>query len=522
MDVLLQFIWMIGFAICCWAVGDFLRQSLLGESFSLSDVAKHTLSFATGNVAFSYFLTGLGFVGVFLPVVFWIVLLAGLGFGVWRSVRMCIPRRGPEAVGRKDQNENTAGREEKNLRNDRPEQRLAVICLAIIAGVFSLFGILQAAAPPCVRDSLVYHLLCPKEYLRAGHLLHIEGNLFSAFPKGQEVLMTLLLATAGDRAAQGFSLLQMAAMVSGVYSLTRLGTGPWTAALCAMGCVTVPPAIYFSGCGYVEPALLMTLVGSLLALTLLLPSRQEMSAGDAIGVRGSAMVGFLAGWMAALKYTGLIYLALIGFLLMWNQRKAPAAKGLLSGGSFALAASPALCWMVWNWAEWGNPVYPMAWSIFGGKGWDASRARAMDIYYGLYGMGKEPLDYLLLPWRLAFSGEFYSVRFDGALGPFLILFLIGAIASAIPSIHNRFIVRIPPGTGFAILASAAFFVFGTQHVRFWLPTQVLICLGSAPALELLLRWARGKKAINAGLALTVGLSLAWNMWFLGKPFFTEA
>jgi len=522
MDFFWQFAGMIAFGLSCWAVGDFLRQALLAESSSLSPVARHTLSFAAGNVALSYLLTALGFAGLFLPPVFWILLLGGLGLGVWRIVGLGIERTVPESIERKNQKGKTEGKEERKFLDDRKEEGLAVIFLAIVMGLFFLFGILQAAAPPCVRDSLVYHLLCPKEYLQAGHLLHIEGNLFSAFPKGQEVLMTLLLATAGDRAAQGFSLLQMAAMVSGVYGLTRLVTGPWAAALCAIGCATVPPAIYFSGCGYVEPALLMTVATSLLALTYLLHSRSERSAGEAIGLRGSALVGFFAGWMAALKYTGLIYLALIGFLLLWNQRKAPAVKALMSGGTYALAALPGLGWMVWNWVALGNPVYPMAWSIFGGSGWDDSRARAMTLYYDLYGMGKDPLDYLLLPWRLAFSGQFYSVQFDGAIGPFLILFLIGAIASAIPSIRCQLTERIPPGTGFAVIASAAFFVFGTQHARFWLPTQMLICIASAPAMELLRRWASGRKVIKAGLALTVGVSLAWNMWFLGKPFLSEA
>ena len=510
MDFSWQFVCMIAFGLSCWAVGDFLRQALLAESASLSPVARHTLSFAVGNVALSYLLTALGFAGLFLPPVLWILFLAGLGLGVWRIVGLSIERRSSERG------------EGKKIPKEIKEEKFALIFLAIWVGVFLLYGVLQAAAPPCIRDSLVYHLLCPREYLQAGHLLHIEGNLFSAFPKGQEVLMTLLLATAGDRAAQGFSLLQMAAMGSGVYGLTRLVTGPWAAALCAMGCATVPPAIYFSGCGYVEPALLMTLATSLLVLTYLLHSRGTRSAGSAMGVRGSALVGFLAGWMAALKYTGLIYLALIGFLLLWNQRKAPAVKALMSGGTYALAALPGLGWMVWNWVALGNPVYPMAWSIFGGTGWDDSRAHAMTLYYDLYGMGKEPLDYLLLPWRLAFSGQFYSVQFDGAIGPFLILFLIGAIASAVPSIRRQLTDRILPGTGFAVIASAAFFVFGTQHVRFWLPTQMLICIASAPAMELLWRWASGRKIIKAGLALTVGLSLAWNMWFLMKPFLSEA
>jgi len=510
MDFCWQFACMIALGICCWAVGDFLRQVLLAKSLSLSPVAGHTLSFAVGNVALSYLLTAFGFAGLFLPPVFWTLFLGGWGWGVWRIVSLSIERKHPERG------------EGKKIPEDIKEEKAALAFLAICLGVFLLFGVFQAAAPPCIRDSLVYHLLCPKEYLRAGRLLHIEGNLFSAFPKGQEVLMTLLLATAGDRAAQGYSLLQHIAMAGAVYSLVRFVARPWTAALCVIGCATVPPAIYFSGCGYVEPALLMTLATSLLVLTHLLHSRGARSAGQALGVRGSACVGFLAGWMPALKYTGLIYLALIGLLLLWNQRKAPSVRALMSGGTCALAALPGFGWMAWNWVALGNPVYPMAWSIFGGRGWDESRGRALILYYDLLGMGKDPLDYLLLPWRLAFSGQFYLPQFEGAIGPFLILFLIAAVVSSIPSIRRRLTEKIPQGIGFAVLASAAFFVFGTQHTRFWLPTQVLICIAAAPAIELVLRWANRRSAIRAGLALTVGVSLAWNMWFLGKPFLTEA
>ena len=98
--------------------------------------------------------------------------------------------------------------------------------------------------------------------------------------------MTLLLATAGDRTAQGFSLLQQAAMVAGVYSLTRIIAGPWAAALWAVGCATVPPAVYFSGCGYVEPPLLMTLAASLLMLTFYFHSGDRRSGGGDCRVGG--------------------------------------------------------------------------------------------------------------------------------------------------------------------------------------------------------------------------------------------
>ena len=67
--------------------------------------------------------------------------------------------------------------------------------------------------------------------------------------------------------------------------------------------------------------------------------------------------------------------------------------------------------------------------------------------------------------------------------------------------------------------SAAFFIFGTQQTRFWLPSQMLACAFAAPALEHLVNWARNRRLIKTVFFLILFGSLAWNMWFLGKQFF---
>ena len=219
---------MIAFGSACWAVGDYIRRFLFKESSSLSPLARNTLSFAAGNVTVSYILTALGFLGFFSSPVLWAVFLIGIGLLVLQFIARIGHRFGRPSIEPEDQ-------------KGTEEGRLAFLVLAIVIGLFMGPMILQAAAPPFVRDSLVYHLLCPKEYLKIGRLVHIGGNLYSAFPKGHEVLITNLLAIAGDRAGQGFSILQYVAMVGGIYSLTRLMAGPWTAALCSMGCATAPP-----------------------------------------------------------------------------------------------------------------------------------------------------------------------------------------------------------------------------------------------------------------------------------------
>jgi 4-amino-4-deoxy-L-arabinose transferase-like glycosyltransferase len=489
MNLLWQFICVVAFGTACWALGDFLCKGFFDKNSALPAMVRHTLAFAVGNITFSYLLTSLGFAGLLIPSVLWGVFLSGMGLAVWWIAT--------EFWG-------------------RATLRSVNIFLLTLVGLFLLPAILQAAAPPYVRDSLVYHLLCPKEYLRAGRLIHIEGNLYSAFPKGHEVLMTLLLGTAGDHAAQALAILQHVATVGALFSLTRLIAGPSAAVICTLGYATVPPAIYFTGCGYVEPALLMALGSSLLALVLFLKASLERPGFKKLTLRESAFIGFLAGWMPALKYTGMIYLGLVGILLMWSQRKGPPREILKAIGVFALGAAPGLCWMVWNWLGLGNPVYPLAWSFFGGKGWDDVRERAMPSYFLGFGMGREAWDYLLLVWRFSFLGRFDSIFFDGAMGPFLLIFLLLVVASATRAVLGRVNQRVPAGLGFVLFASAAIFIFGNQQARFWLPSQFLFCFYAAPMVERIYRWARSQRVMKLAIGLTVVASLAWNYWFLGR------
>jgi hypothetical protein len=535
MNLLFEAACLLAFGAACWAVGDLLRKLLLNEP--MAAVARHTLAFTAGNVVFSYFLTGLGFAGLYTPWVLRIILLAGSGFALWKMATEAgslFPRLGkgllryggepqvPTDIGERGQDpgiKTVLSSENDHIRRSERDGTMALFCLSAVAVVFLIPAILQAAAPPYARDSLVYHLLCPREYLKAGRLMHIQGNLYSAFPKGHEVLMTLLLSNAGDRAAQGFSILQQVAAIGELYSLTCLMAGPWPAALCALGYATVPPVMYFTGCGYAEPALLMALGGCLLVFVLSIRSGIGTSIAERIGFGPISLIGFMAGWMSALKYTGLIYLGVIGLILLWSQRKVRPKKALSLIGMFGISAAPGLSWMGWNWMIFGNPVYPMAWFLFGGKNWDEARALAMSQYFYIYGMGRNLMDYLVLPWRLAFEGRFDTIHFDGAIGPFLILAVTLAAASAILWACRRWVGSMLGEIGLMLIVSAAFFVFGTQQVRFWLPSQMLACIVAVPSVAVLVNWVRGKNSIKLVLLLVLIGSIAWNAWFFGNQFF---
>ncbi len=74
---------------------------------------------------------------------------------------------------------------------------------------------------------------------------------------------------------------------------------------------------------------------------------------------------------------------------MWTQKKEPATETLKELGFYTLAAVPGFCWLIWNWIKLGNPVYPFAYGLFSGIGWDEVRDRAMYLYFQMFGMGKD-------------------------------------------------------------------------------------------------------------------------------------
>ena len=86
MNVFWQFSIMVTFGFACWAVGDLIIGIFLRKNVSLPALGRPSLAFAAGNVAMSYLLTLIGFLGGFVAIVFWAVFLGGTGLAIWRIV----------------------------------------------------------------------------------------------------------------------------------------------------------------------------------------------------------------------------------------------------------------------------------------------------------------------------------------------------------------------------------------------------------------------------------------------------
>lgn len=344
---------------------------------------------------------------------------------------------------------------------------------AALGGLLALGPILaMASVPPWYRDELVYHLSLPQHFAAAGAYVQPDDNVFRAFPMGWESIVSAWMVLGGPN-PRLLGAWTVAATALGVAALARrAGASPAAAGAAAATFLVVPTVAEFGASAYVEPWLCL-----LVAMALL----------DVLDDRWTA--GLWAGLAASVKYPGLAVALFVVVLLPRGARP----RAVLA------AASLGAPFYVRNWIERGNPVFPLAYEVFGGEGWDAVRAWGYAVTLRDYGAGQAPLDWLLLLPRLLTSRALHQ-GFEGSVGPFVLVGLA--------------LVRRQPRLAAWVLLWTAWWALTVQQVRFWMPAlAVLIALGAARAPRLLLV---GTLAWGLG-----GLGELWRFqrtgdWLLGR------
>jgi len=295
----------------------------------------------------------------------------------------------------------------------------------LLAAAILLLYLLQAAAPPWMRDSLVYHLALPRSFAMAGGYVQPDDNVFASFPLGWESILALLHTLGGspDRFPP-FNPRFIGVWTTGAVALATVGLArsagvseklaPWAAVFLLI----VPTVFEFGSSAYVEPLLLLYATLSLLAIV-------GVGKGDLAFLVPGAV---LAGLAASVKYPGLAVCLFLALLLLGHglrQGAEDAEQAVRRAIRFSLVAlTVASPFYLRNLIERGNPFFPVANDLFGGKGWDAWQTMAYSITLENYGQGRSPLDYLLLPFRL-FSTTDLRMGFEGSLGLGVGLCLLG-------------------------------------------------------------------------------------------------
>ncbi len=303
---------------------------------------------------------GLGVAGALSRPLAWGLLATGGLCGLWRLARLKPAERESLPATRADRRWGTA--------------------TALLLAVPLVVTLLGATLPPGVLwpeeafgyDVLEYHLQAPREYYDAGRIRFLPHNVYASFPEQMEMLYLLLMYLDGGAHAAA---IPAQFLHAGCGILAVLALGAWVGhrrgrvvTLLAAGAT---PWLAYLGClAYVEDGMVLfaAIAGGLALDTL----RAEEPGG---GWRAALTAGLCAGLAGACKYTAIAMVAAaLGIAWVVTMRRGWKTRlrlAVVYGAGVLAALSP---WLVRNAVQAGNPVYPFAYSWFGGRAWSAAQA----------------------------------------------------------------------------------------------------------------------------------------------------
>ncbi len=254
----------------------------------------------------------------------------------------------------------------RGVASDPGESDAAAAWTLLVHAIPAALALAAASLPPGILwpaegngyDVLEYHLAAPKEFWQAGRIGYLPHNIYTNFPFNAEMLYLLCMVLRGDpidaaTVAQMLNVLIGALAVAAVWLAGREFSprAGWVAAMMAGSC---PMFVYLSGLAYVENSVI--LFTALALAPVFRASRDDLRAS-----RWWLISGVCAGLACGCKYTAIPCVALPLWLAAWFGTAGRGKRAAAFAVGAAAAFSP---WLIKNAVYTGNPVFPVARSIF--------------------------------------------------------------------------------------------------------------------------------------------------------------
>lgn len=292
----------------------------------------------------------LGSLGVLSFGVWWAIVAAAIAAGAVRAASLIVDARRPPAS------------DAPSNESKKPFHRWYWLA----AVPFAWLAVSAATCPPGYLwpaegngyDVLEYHFGGPREWFDAGRVAFLPHNIYTNFPQNAEMLYLLSFVLHGSAIGGVYS----AQLVNVLLGMLAVG-GAWLAgrefgrlpgAVAGLTVATCPMLTYLSGVAYVENGML-----AMLTLSLACVSRGLRDPDAA--PRWAMIGGLLAGLAGGFKYTALPLGALPLAIAWFAHAKRRVRVAVVFTSSAAAAFAP---WAVRNIANTGNPVFPLARTIW--------------------------------------------------------------------------------------------------------------------------------------------------------------
>lgn len=390
----------------------------------------------------------------------------------------------------------------------RPNPSLLVLVVSLGGVLVLLF--FQALSPEVATDAQVYHLQVPKLMIGSGGFRPIPFNVYSHWPMNLELLFALALLLKDHVLASLVHFLFGALTVASLVLFGRQWQSTRGGLLAAGFFLANGVVLFEMPIAYVDVAAAFFLFVSFWCAARALASTEGrtpnlLTAGVFCGVLAGTKLNAVIGCVAL----GLAYVSVRARQAGWARALGEATFGLALP-----CAALAVPWYIKCAFETGNPFYPLLYEWLGGIEWNAALAEQFDEWHRGIGMGREPLDYLLLPFRVATMGGLGYDRFAGTLNPAWIVLVPASLLGA----------RRRPIVAWCLAAGLLYFALwslSSQQSRFLIPALPLLSAAAGMAVSDLLagegRWRRIAEpavyvASAAGLIVITGLTATSYGW----------
>lgn len=243
---------------------------------------------------------------------------------------------------------------------------LGTVGFVLIGGPFLVLMALAAMLPTIDFDALEYHLQGPKEHFLNGRITFQSHNVYTSMPFSVEMLHLLGMEVLDDwwRGALVGQLVVMvhAPMAAWLIAATaRRVASPRAGWVAAVVYLTTPWVYRLAAIPYVEGPLCFDHAALLAA-----------ACSGVTGARRAGLLGLLAGGAMATKYPALVSAVVpFGALVLLQAVRGRSPRLVLAfAAGCAVTVGP---WLAKNVVDTGNPVYPLAYGVFGGGPWSAER-----------------------------------------------------------------------------------------------------------------------------------------------------
>ena len=386
------------------------------------------------------------------------------------------------------------------------------IVSALLFLIFAATALLGDFTPPSSLeyDSLTYHLADPKIYLTHHRIIYLPWESHSNFAFTMEMLYTIGLSLHSIPLAKLFHFTMGLVSVAATYLIGKRVHSALTGLAASLLFASLPLVFWEAGTAYVDLAAVAFGALSLLALIAWLVDQNPDPAWSRVSV-------IMLAAMVSVKATSLVNVFLFAaavVIVLYLRSKNPL-KSIYAGGAFAiLSVAAGSVWYVKAWIVTGNPFFPFAYSIFGGKHWSAVDAVMYARSQAEFGAGHKLIDLLLAPWNLVFFLLQRSGLPNGVTKPFndyqtdfSSLSAVLPAAMFVPAFRQ---LKTPPAVkalGLYGLVSFLVWFLLTQQVRYLLPTLPVYCvLAAFVVVELM----QGKGFAKFALAGLCSLSLLFS------------